>query len=568
MPLIWNLHSSEEGRDYGTSDRMPAIDCDDEHEFHVLTGCRSARCAACSQDTSGLCWGGSNWVVCGTCAERHGAPPLPGQITDDNYDPNLPEHQMRTKRDPDFNPAHYNEYLHHSALVGRNGCSGYRCEFTPHPSRTIPARTKFMLSNDDKGHLCMGCFAKLSEQFKRTEHTRTQCQACGHTRLVSSMRDTVHDGSICNNCIAQNYINTPYTDGGFIRRRGAQHATITFGGVQTLAYASIEYAEENWFRGRGEGVWHETQAAADESNFTIDAAYQRDRLLRHEGASVFSYGTNIIRMCGFPAQTNRDALCFGVELEMVPKPNTAHEAVVEALGGKWVTGRGYILCRDGSLGDAGVEMITLPYTLADHKSDKAVPWNDVLSKLQSVAMSGKGTKACGIHVHINRRALSTLTMGKMLMVINAPEMQQLVAVVAQRAASQWSHRAFTKISDGKKVVGSHYDALNTATNKGTCELRIFRGNLRWERVMKNLEFTEALCLYSQEQSMQRLRDPKLMIEWINDHRGEYPHLVKFLAQHYKATAAFKRTATVCARDPDQWSRAATAMRISETEGDI
>jgi len=317
-------------------------------------------------------------------------------------------------------------------------------------------------------------------------------------------------------------------------------------------------------------MWYETQEAAEAINYSTDTTYRDHRVATNTGNTIFPYGTNIIKMLGFPSVTAKDALCFGVELEMVPKMNNHHQNVVDTLGGKWVPERPYILCRDGSLGDAGVEMITLPFTLAAHKSDRYMPWKATLAGLRHVAMSGKNTKVCGMHVHINRRALSQLQMGKMLVVVNAPEMQELICCIAQRNDGGYAHRKFAKISDGKFIEGTHFDALNIATSKGTCELRIFRGNLRYERVMKNLEFTEALCAYAAQQSMQLLTNPALLVEWIHSHAGHYPYLSRFLTETYKPKADYVALAkkASASHSNEQWRSIAIGITVAETEGDI
>jgi hypothetical protein len=215
-------------------------------------------------------------------------------------------------------------------------------------------------------------------------------------------------------------------------------------------------------------------------------------------------------------------------------------------------------------------MITLPFTLDAHKSDKYMPWKGTLAALRHVAISGKITKACGMHVHINRRALSQLQMGKMLLIINAPEMQELICCIAQRADGGYSHRKLTKVSDGKFIEGNHFDALNIATSKGTCELRIFRGNLRYERVMKNLEFTEALCMYAEQQSIRLLTDPALFVQWIHAHAAHYPYLSTFLRECYKPTKLYAAHIKAARASPanGNWTNMARVIAVTETEGDI
>lgn len=563
MPLRFDSAHVETGEAFITHSPTPA-----SATFHVLTANEGGRCVVCRQEQHGICWGGDAWVMCAACAtDQYGAPDLrlgiPVTAGEDEESTDEPA-MLTTKRDKAFDPSYYVPYTHGSDLKGRNGCSGYKCETTAAPYRTLVKGVTFYMGRDDRGYLCIACFGKMKAKWD--ENPRSRCNHCEYSRITSSLVQTMYDGMVCTSCIRDSFMATPHTDGGWIQRGSSMPwcNTVAHGRV----YASYQWASTHWFRA-GEH-WMETQEEADAINYSADTIYRDHRVATTTASTVFPYGTNIIKMLGFPSVTAKDALCFGVELEMVPNVSHVHEAVIDTLGGKWVPDRPYILCRDGSLGEAGVEMITLPFTLDAHKSDKYVPWKKTLAALRHVAMSGKNTRVCGMHVHINRRALSQLQMGKMLVVINAPEMQELVCCIAQRSDGGYAHRKFAKVSDGKFIEGTHFDALNVATSKGTCELRIFRGNLRYERVMKNLEFTEALCMYAAQQSMQLLTDPALLVAWIHANAVYYPYLSKFLKETYKPSKDYEKRAKAMStiKSHEMWRRAGTGITVAETEGDI
>jgi hypothetical protein len=564
MPLIFSTEDYEEvTSQYVTRGSLP-LDTARNNVFRILTDNRGdGQCVHCENTANGRAWGGSSWVMCAACAvEHHGAYDLRLGLPEEQEIEITDDSPVVTKRDKNFTPGNYCRQTYHRELKGRNGCAGYRCPTYPAPDRAIPANTPFMAYSNS--YLCMPCFETLKAKWE--SQPRAECGYCARFVLSRSLTQTLRYGMVCQSCIGD-FTNCPYTDGGYVCQNSLTSCRTTLPGrlVAERVYASLEYATAHWFDVND--TWYATREEADAMLFTSDPMYIQDRINRHRGYHVFSYGTNVIKMLGFPKVTSKDALCFGVELEMLPKNGISQEAVVETLGGKWVAERPYILCRDGSLGDSGVEMITLPYTLNVHKSDKQMPWKKVLADLRHVAMSGKITQACGMHVHINRRALSNLQMGKMLVAINAPEMQQLVCCVAQRNDSGYSHRKFFKVSDGKKIEGAHFDALNIATNKGTCELRIFRGNLRYERVMKNLEFAEALCMYASEASIRDMSDPNRMISWISDNRAHYPYLERFIRETYKHSEAVAFYAKN-ARASQAWTAVCSNVLVEETEGDI
>lgn len=60
-------------------------------------------------------------------------------------------------------------------------------------------------------------------------------------------------------------------------------------------------------------------------------------------------------------------------------------------------------------------------------------------------------------------------------------------------------------------------------------MRIFRGNLRAERVLKNLEFCHALVMYCRVASMQHLTWEQFW-QWLRStpvNRKQYGHLIDF-----------------------------------------
>lgn len=291
----------------------------------------------------------------------------------------------------------------------------------------------------------------------------------------------------------------------------------------TRAYARMHFHESD------DGAWR-----VDE--FVVSAQSMDERTV--------AYGyheTTPIREHGWPEETAEHELCFGVELEMENKRSASsegHSALVAALGGPdghtdTIPGK-YILARDGSLDASGVELITNPYTLEFHQTKFG--WSDLLEKVKGIGRSGVGTDACGMHVHCNRAAISALTLGKMLVFANSNENRALLATVAQRSNSSYARAYPKRITDGKQVRGaSRYDCLNITA--ATIEFRIFRGNLRPERVLKNIEFCHAVVTYCATASIKACQTSIDFIRWLDKNRGPYKNLVKFLAPTfgYKVT---------------------------------
>ena len=267
---------------------------------------------------------------------------------------------------------------------------------------------------------------------------------------------------------------------------------------------------------------------------------------------IYSYhGTTPIETHGWPSATPKNSLCFGVELEMEHKGTKERDEdededsdddnadysdlqkhICRALRFSDGTGNGgipgvegrYVLENDGSLNDSGVELVTCPYTLDFHQT--RFGWDKLLAEVSGIAMSGKGTTACGMHVHVNRKALSALTLGKMLVFVNAENNTRLVRQVAQRDSERWAERYEKSIRQGKDRNSDKYQAMHLSEN--TVEFRIFRGNLKPERVLKNIEFVHSVVCYCRAASIQEIESPEGYYKWLFKHRGTYKNLVKFL----------------------------------------
>lgn len=245
-----------------------------------------------------------------------------------------------------------------------------------------------------------------------------------------------------------------------------------------------------------------------------------------EDISTFEYSTDILDILDSKNLENTPkGLFFGVELEM--ESNNGMPLLSEALGGRKQDR--FILKYDGSLDD-GVEVVTLPLTLEEHLS-QVMPWEKTLdAAIRAGAMSGRNTPNCGMHVHINRAAMSQLTLGKLLVFMNSEENRIFLRVIAQRSSERWARFAEKKASDGAryKVNESRYEAVNVSER--TAEVRIFRGNLRAERIYKNIEFCHALVRYCESHGLSQLTwDAFCAWVFLPGQHKTYIHLNRYLA---------------------------------------
>jgi len=252
------------------------------------------------------------------------------------------------------------------------------------------------------------------------------------------------------------------------------------------------------------------------------------------------YSTNILEHLDVDAPP-ATARVYGVELEMEPRAarRADQSGLVSALNGP--SGEWYILKSDGSLQD-GVEIVSLPLSLAEHQ--RADRWPALLKPVTARARSGAGTTRCGIHVHANRANMSALTLGKILVFINHPENQRLVETIAQRSQNSYCRRQDKKLADGQRTGADRYQAVNVTRH--TVEFRIFRGSIRPERVMKNVEFVDAVIHYCEDSSIVAIGRDTFhnhrnatagFVAYVTARKHLYPALYQFMIESNLISAA-------------------------------
>lgn len=294
-----------------------------------------------------------------------------------------------------------------------------------------------------------------------------------------------------------------------------------------------DWVDSNAYYGELTRGWY----AFEEHRDAMEADRQED--IDRESRENIVYGyheTDVLNQHGWPSVTPKKGLCFGVELEMEHKEEDSSEGQEQLstlLGGKEGKERSdvpgnYILMRDGSLDSSGVELITAPYTLEYHQD--TFGWKTLLDSVKDVGRSGRGTSACGMHVHINRASISALTLGKMLVFVNEVSNTRLIERIAQRNPEQWARRYKKTIRDGISATSDKYEALHVG--RQTIECRIFRGNLRPDRVLKNIEFCHSIVVYCKQASMKAVEGHSDYLHWLGKNRGTYPNLVRFLGETY------------------------------------
>jgi hypothetical protein len=166
------------------------------------------------------------------------------------------------------------------------------------------------------------------------------------------------------------------------------------------------------------------------------------------------------------------------------------------------------------------------------------------------------TGKCGMHIHIDSRAFTQLTLGKFLMFINSNGNVDFIRKIAGRhpsvddqARSYCAAEHQSILVNPKQAVknksGERYRMVNMMNLGGreamrlglsmdnsyngkynTVELRIFRASLKKERLLAQIEFTHAAVMFCRVASWRDLNGASF-IKWLRTVVGQYPALTKW-----------------------------------------
>lgn len=213
---------------------------------------------------------------------------------------------------------------------------------------------------DDKV-VCTNCFNRLYIR-------------CGHCEETVRILDavTINDGQrFCQNCVDEHCFTCEQCDGVFLDEH--------HGGTNLCAACRSE--NQNWIR---------------------------------------AYNTKFSKLLfNGVAGCDHTKLYLGVELEV---DSTGLDTVIPKRDvSDFVSDKRFMFKHDGSLGEAGMEVVTQPCTLEYHKTE--MPWKKLLEVLDNYGYDEHCARA-GLHVHVNRsffgknRSLPEL---KLLALINNTE---------------------------------------------------------------------------------------------------------------------------------------------------
>lgn len=224
-----------------------------------------------------------------------------------------------------------------------------------------------------------------------------------------------------------------------------------------------------------------------------DALYSSDRTLcdycyNTEYSVVKDYSADVLDFL----DADDDRRLFGAELE-VAVDTDCYSVFDTASMVEGFTKNNAILKADSSIPTDsydGFEIVTRPMNMANQMAF----WDKFAREKPSYLVSDRaGT--CGFHIHVTKKSMSSLTIGKLLVFLNEDANARFIRLVARRYDCGYARKKEDcKVSDAKKRPSSRYEMLNLSKHS-TIEFRIFKGTCNVNTIKAYFQFVENLILF-------------------------------------------------------------------------
>lgn len=214
-------------------------------------------------------------------------------------------------------------------------------------------------------------------------------------------------------------------------------------------------------------------------------------------------------------------LVFGCELEILANDDRVEIKDI-------ANNLGLIGERDGSLDDRkGIEIIGPPLSLKEYQDENGI-WLKFLSRIKGKALgwdADRDNKGYGLHISVNRAAMSTYHSGKLIVFINQnKDFCEKIAGRKNIHYCKFDNRK--KVTEGKRSWSEKYEALSIASDK-RLECRMFRSTINPKGFLKNVEFLASAVEFTKNASAQHLTAENYQ-QWLKKNTRNYKHIARFL----------------------------------------
>ena len=232
----------------------------------------------------------------------------------------------------------------------------------------------------------------------------------------------------------------------------------------------------------------------------------------------------------------RDSLLFGVEWEVENDGKRETEDV--AMDVKNLMGRDFVYCKhDGTIRN-GFEIVTHPFSWDAFQ--KYIPkWEELTAMFKKLKVVNActipgWTSTCGIHIHMTKKAFTTVHLYKFMNFIYNEENRKFVVDISQRGGenryasfNRDDHRHIkTCVRDKVNFTGDRRNAVNLMPPH-TVEIRIFASTVVASEFFKNIEFVHSLFMFTLNESISKVTLKNYLL-FVKENEKSYPNLAKFI----------------------------------------
>jgi len=235
----------------------------------------------------------------------------------------------------------------------------------------------------------------------------------------------------------------------------------------------------------------------------------------------------------FLDENRKTTQMFGIEIETFSIQDKAPPTIIKDLEENYL--RGQALCKsDGSIGTNGIEIVSTAMSFNYIKNTDLFYnfYNNIKDYLGSYSR-----QETGVHIHISRDTLTKLQILRIVEFINNEMNFNYISRIAGREF--FNNHYCEAIFKNKNVLeldsyfknypnliySAKYSAVNLS-KKSTVELRIFKGNIRFDVLNRYVEFTDCLINFVKNRPVSH-NDYVKFIQFVDENKKIYPFLYAF-----------------------------------------
>lgn len=404
--------------------------------------------------------------------------------------------------------------------------------------------------------------------------THTNCQVCGKSFLLKNLV-LIGDSLICTGCMesSKNHVQCFYSDEWLTIEQAIKVNVPKSTRDWQSVYVVAKIAEGDFFKCDScgqyypngydhhdthsnhrvcpvcfvkayftctacNGTFHRKSMGQKYEDICLSCTTRMESNFRQSNIAgrVFSYSENVLSRLNVGAPRGKRS--FGIELEYAFSNRHQFDEIAlkmyQALPNRYA-----ILKEDSSInrdGFRGAELVTKPETIDYHLES----FKSFFDNTQGLLVTGDWV---GMHVHVSKKGLSKLTIGKVLQFLNAQTNRTCIIQVADRHNERYAAYNTKKITDVNRTF-ARYEALNL-NNPYTIEFRIFKVPATYAEFAARLQFCDAVVEFCSGHSMRNLTFAEFC-KFLAQNQSRYWDLIEYINARVSTA-----TIIVKARKPKQ-----------------